>query len=202
MFGIDVSHHNGSINWKDVSTNLPKVNFAYLKSSEGSSVIDNRFIINATGCIQNNIPFGAYHFATWNINNAISDAEDESKLFIKRLKMIPTPNLPAVLDVESNKEKIILSKPDVLIFIHKFFSEVNKAGFDTALYCSKGFVESFLPISHDLENVKLWLAQHNNLPKPKLPTGWNKYWIWQFSRTALIKGIKTVCDVNRSENIL
>ena len=38
-FGIDISHHNGSINWKQV----PIVEFVYIKATEGATYVDPMF---------------------------------------------------------------------------------------------------------------------------------------------------------------
>ena len=44
-FGIDVSHHNGEINWKQV----PDVEFVYIKATEGATFVDPMYQQNIKG---------------------------------------------------------------------------------------------------------------------------------------------------------
>lgn len=201
MLGIDISHNNGIIDWTKVSHNTPKIDFTFIKASEGSNGADKKFIQNVTGASQNNIPWGAYHFATWNNKDAVSDAKQEAAFFINRLKEVPKPKLPVILDVETNQTNIILNKDEVLKFIQVFFMEIASAGYDYGLYLSKGFADAHLPEEHGLGIIKIWLAQYNNNPYPKLPNGWKKYWIWQYTDQGKVNGIITNCDLNRSDGL-
>ena len=44
-FGIDVSHHNGKVNWEQV----PNVEFVYIKATEGATYVDPMFRQNIKG---------------------------------------------------------------------------------------------------------------------------------------------------------
>jgi lysozyme len=59
--GIDVSHHQGRIDWPVLGANQ-LVGFVYVKATEGSSHIDSRFHHNVKGARKAGIPVGAYHF--------------------------------------------------------------------------------------------------------------------------------------------
>src|SRR4051812_30854700 len=59
-FGIDVSHHNGSVDWQ--ATAAAGVAFAFAKSSEGRSYRDARFAENWAGMAAANVLRGAFHF--------------------------------------------------------------------------------------------------------------------------------------------
>ena len=58
--GIDVSHHNGEIDWSRVKQS--GIQFAYIKATEGSDWEDIRFPNNWTESKKNKIYRGAYHF--------------------------------------------------------------------------------------------------------------------------------------------
>ena len=55
--GIDVSHHQGNINWSKVPSA-----FAYLKATEGEQFVDHAFKTNWKGAQSKGILVGAYHF--------------------------------------------------------------------------------------------------------------------------------------------
>ena len=58
--GIDVSHHNGTIDWRAVADD--GVKFAYIKATEGKDFQDDRFITNCREATAAGIVCGAYHY--------------------------------------------------------------------------------------------------------------------------------------------
>ncbi len=63
-FGVDVSHYQVKIDWTKMHTiyNLYPINFAFIRSHNGTSSIDETFEDNWEGAKENNILRGAYHF--------------------------------------------------------------------------------------------------------------------------------------------
>lgn len=197
MFAIDVSHNNGIIDWAKVATNIPRIDAAILKATEGSTHYDKKFSANVAGCEKNNIPWGAYHFATWNNQDVRTDAIAEASFFIKRVKEVGKPKLPMVLDVETNKP-LNLSKDQVYLYIKTFIAELVAAGYDFAIYSSPGFLESYLPTDHKLGSSKLWIAHYTKKPAPRIPFGWKNVWLWQFTDQGKCDGVRTACDLNKT----
>ncbi len=197
MNGIDVSANNGLIDWSRVAKTIVKIDFAYIKASEGIGYTDAKFLSNAIKAKANNIKIGYYHFASLNTNNDIADAKAEADYFISVIKKAPPSDLPFVLDIETNK--VGLKKPQVVEWIITFFDEMKKAGYkDTALYSYTPFLDSNLPPNHGLGSIKLWLAAYVNAPAPKLPRGWNECWIWQYTSKGTVGGIKGNVDLNKT----
>ena len=63
IFGIDVSHYQKKIDWEKVSKNTnPKIQFVYIKASEGVTWKDKRFKYNYKNAKSNNLRVGVYHF--------------------------------------------------------------------------------------------------------------------------------------------
>lgn len=60
--GIDVSHHQGVIEWRELPAQ--GVDFAYIKATEGGDHRDRRFAANWAGARNAGIARGAYHFFT------------------------------------------------------------------------------------------------------------------------------------------
>lgn len=61
--GIDVSHHQGTIDWKRVAAD--DVAFAILKATEGGDHLDTRFAVNLSQALDAGLAVGAYHFFTF-----------------------------------------------------------------------------------------------------------------------------------------
>src|SRR4051812_9597232 len=102
MNGIDVSHNNGTINWAAVATNATRVDFAYIKASEGVGYTDPTFKVNAEGAKKAGIKIGYYHFASLNTLNDVPDAKAEADYFMSIIKTAPSVDLPYILDIETN----------------------------------------------------------------------------------------------------
>src|SRR5262249_30419769 len=60
VLGIDVSHHQGPIDWPQVA--VAGVGFAYIKATEGKDLSDPMFRVHWRAADAAGIPRGAYHF--------------------------------------------------------------------------------------------------------------------------------------------
>ena len=60
IWGVDVSHYQGEIDWEALAAQ--GVRFAFIKATEGSGHVDERFFANARGAAAAGIPAGGYHF--------------------------------------------------------------------------------------------------------------------------------------------
>lgn len=203
MFGIDVSHYQGSIDWSLILQNTPKVDFAFIKASTGVGSTDSKFHFNSNEAKKYGLKIGYYHFSSLNNINVQVDAKSEAEWFLQTIKVGPSPDLPLVLDIESEDPRIQLNHDDVLLWIKTFFSTLEANGYKNyAIYSYTSFLDQHLPTTHELGNIPIWIAAYTNRPSPKLPLGWNSYWIWQYSSNGHVKGINTNVDLNKSLNNL
>jgi lysozyme len=62
VHGVDVSHHQGDIDWTDLADD--RTDFAYIKATEGADWIDPLFEANWRSAGQAGVLRGAYHFFT------------------------------------------------------------------------------------------------------------------------------------------
>lgn len=92
VHGIDVSHHQGAIDWDAVAG--AGVAFAFIKASEGGDFVDPRFGENWKAAREAGVPRGAYHFFT-----LCRSGELQAENFIR---VVPRDAvaLPAVVDAE------------------------------------------------------------------------------------------------------
>lgn len=192
--GIDVSHNNGTINWKKVKNDSQNIQFAYIKATQGIDFVDPKFVANVQACKAAGIKWGAYHYATWNNHDILSDARFEAANFLSKIKMLGTPDMPLVLDAESN-DKPPLSPEELLSFIQTFLSEVTKAGYEVMLYSFPSWLNSYLPKNHGLGKYKLWLADYNGPLNPV--NGWSSAYMHQYTDSGKVSGIDGNVDMNK-----
>jgi lysozyme len=90
--GIDVSHHQGAIDWSRVARS--DVAFAILKATEGGDHVDDTFARNLDGARAAGLAVGAYHFFTF----CRPGAEQAANF----LQAVPRdkPLLPPIVDIE------------------------------------------------------------------------------------------------------
>ncbi len=61
--GLDVSHHQGAIDWQKVGED-PAVQFVYVKATEGATFVDKSYAQNVKGAKAVGIAVGSYHYLT------------------------------------------------------------------------------------------------------------------------------------------
>lgn len=194
MIGIDVSHHDGNIDWNKVKNDPQGIKFAYIKATQGIDYVDPKFIANVAGAKAAGIKWGVYHFATWNNHNVIQDAKFEAAHFLATVATVGKPDMPLVLDAESDT-KPPLSPEELLTFISTFMTDIQKAGYDPMFYSYPSWINEYLPKNHGLGKYKLWLADYNG-PLDKV-NGWTKPYMHQYSAKGKVYGISTDCDMNQ-----
>lgn len=92
--GIDISHHNGEVDFSRVASEEADVAFAYIKATEGTDFIDPAFIRNARLSVASGIPSGAYHFFRYD-----TDGELQALNFLHAIQGRGF-TLPPAIDVE------------------------------------------------------------------------------------------------------
>jgi len=192
--GIDVSHWQKEIDWKEVKKS--GIRFAFYKATEfvpGSTelYVDAELFHNAAGTAENRIHAGPYHFYRTHI-----PALTQAFAFLDTIKSLPF-NLRPVLDLELAGKH---GKPlcdDVLIFCE---AVEDSLGVKPLIYSSGGFWRSYMIYGH-FSNVAcftgypLWLAQWGfYMPKPLYPFTGPAF--WQYSQTGRIPGIVTHVDLD------
>lgn len=203
--GIDVSHHNGVIDFQKVKDigiinaagNTP-VEFCFVKVTEGAKGRDPRAGANAAGCYKIGLPWGPYHFCTLDRKDVLADAEQEAAWLMKRLGDLPPYQMPIALDVELEDKTVKLTDQEVETWIKTFFRALEAGGHgDYVLYSYSPFLREHLPPNHSLSSIRLWAARYSGkLPEPV--QGWGqKFWCWQYYNAGKVAGINGPVDLNR-----
>lgn len=198
IYGIDVSHNNGTIDWTKVETSNPANSFAFIKATEGVGYVDPMCQTNATAVSQKTkLRFGYYHFASLNNStNVPKDATDEANWFVQTMQTMPEASLVPVLDIERNDSK--LTPTQVQEWISAFMSQMDVLGFPKViLYSYVSFLNDNLPQGHPFGSLPLWIAHYTSAAQPTIPHGWTNYTLWQYSASGAVNGVSTQCDLDK-----
>ena len=190
--GIDVSKHNGYINWKKVKD--AGVKFVIIRAGLGSSTTDERFEEYIKGAIEENIDVGIYWFS-YAIN------EEEAKLeAIKCMEVIkPYKNkiiYPVFYDFEydgvkyAKKKGVSMNKTKATSLAYAFLKEIQKEGYTPGLYTNIDFSKNYFSKTIQRE-YDIWIAQYNSRP-----TYAEDYVMWQYSDSGKIPGINGNVDLD------
>lgn len=188
--GIDVSCHNGVIDWSKVAK---QVGFAIIRAGYGKNNIDEKAVYNIMGCKNNNIPFGLYWFS-YALDVEMAKAEAD---YICDLADVYQPTYPICYDWEYDSDShaksnnTIINKSTRMQFAKAFLERVEERGYRAMLYTNIDYLNK----GFDALRAKypIWLAQWNT-PEPS-----THYDIWQYSCHGTLDGIKTKVDMNQSK---
>ncbi|HTP26447.1 MAG TPA: GH25 family lysozyme [Anaeromyxobacteraceae bacterium] len=193
LLGIDVSHHNGTVNWSAVAS--AGVSFAYAKASEGANVQDPMFVQNYAAMRANRLYRGAYHFF-----HPGTDASVQARHFLALVPELASGDLPPALDVEVGDGQ----QPSAIAAgIRAWLQEVEDAiGRPPVLYTSASFWNVNLAGAIGFDRYPLWIAHYTTEPQPHLPSGFTRHTMWQYTDSGQVAGIVGVVDLDRFHGTL
>jgi lysozyme len=186
--GIDVSHHNGVIDWAKVAA--AGIQFAFVKATEGGSVTDSQFQTNYSAVKSNGMIRGAYHFF-----HPKTDAMAQADNCLKLVPALAPGDLPPALDVEVTDDQ---SGSSIIAGVQLWMNTVAAAlGRQPLIYTSASFWNASMGGSAQFSGHPLWVAHYTFKPQPNIPTGFGGYTIWQFTEQGQLSGISGNVDLNR-----
>lgn len=176
IHGVDVSHYQGEIDWDVLAAQ--NIRFAYIKATEGSSYVDERFANNYGMARQTGLRVGAYHFFSFDSSGATQAVN-----FIETVKAFDGM-LPPVVDVEfyGNKEANPPDPEEVRPQLQAYLDAVENAyGLRPVIYAT---YESWkLYIENQFDDYPLWIRDIWNQPKSSID--WT---LWQYTNRGRLKG--------------
>lgn len=182
--GIDVSRHNGNINWRNVK-NTKKVDFTILRAGYGSSISqkDAKFEQNYHQAKAQGIPVGTYWYSYALTPSA---AKAEAKVFLQAIQGKQF-EYPVYLDIEEASQ-FKLGKARVTEIVKAFCETVEAAGYFVGIYSSKSGLSYIGSTVRDKYTV--WVA-HVNVQKTTYTA---PYDMWQYSWKGRYNGISGDVD--------
>lgn len=183
VHGIDVSHYQGEIDWKQVRGD--GIAFAYIKATEGRGIVDAEYLENIDAARKTGIATGAYHFFRADVSGK-SQAEHFLKYYQAK-----KGDLPPMLDMETiDAQSAANIRKEAIIWL-----EIVKAktGMKPFIYTLPHYANSYL--QGKLSDYPLWVCDLDWFA-PEACTGWKAWTFWQYKHTGSVAGINGDVDLN------
>lgn len=181
--GIDLSCHNGSVEWSKIKTD-----FVILRAGYGKEITqkDDRFEEYYESAKAHNIPVGAYWYSYAMDED---EARQEADVFLAVIKGKQF-EYPVFYDVEEKKQ-FELGKEKLSAIIRAFLERVEAAGYFVGLYGSASSL-----VTHTENDIKsryaVWLAHWTERTNYS-----GDYDIWQYSCNGKVDGINGNVDLDK-----
>ena len=199
--GIDVSEHQGNINWQQVKAS-GQVDFAIIRAGYGRETyqIDDFFEQNYAGAKAQNIPIGIYQYS---YADSVADAEREAETCLAWLNG-RTVDSYVIFDFEESEIIDKLNKddipdnditPDVLSQMAiAWCKKIEAAGYTPMIYVNPDFITN----KYNYKMLKdagydIWIANYGR----DITYGWPyPVRMWQYTSSGSVSGITTKVDMN------
>ena len=186
IYGIDVSHHQGEIDWgkvrRDGIDGRP-IAFVFIKATEGATMVDENFARNYAGVRAEGITCGCYHYFSPQVS-----AEEQARHFIRTVTLA-AGDLPPVLDVE---EQGTLTSEQLRSAVLQWMERVERQyHVRPILYTGRNFWKTHFA-DERFEKYPLWLA-HYYVDEPEADIVWD---FWQHTDAGHVSGIRGKVDLN------
>ena len=190
--GIDVSSHQGNIQWENVKQS--NIDFAIIRCGYGQDLLnqdDKKFTRNISECERLGIPYGVYIYSyALDETAALSEANH-----VLRLISGHNPKLGIWFDMEDAdgyKRKNGMPSNEKLVNICITFCEkIKQEGYNVGIYASLSWLRNQLNDSK-LDVYDKWVAQW------AIGCTYNKrYVMWQYTDKGTVEGIDGYVDMNK-----
>ena len=185
--GIDVSKHQGTIDWKKVKNS--GIDFAIIRAGYGRFISqkDIQFDNNLKGVKNNNIPYGFYWYS---YATSVEEAKQEANICLQVIKG-SNPIYPVFFDQEYEPGIVALNNTTRTNICLAFLKVIENAGFKGGIYCSWDWIKNKLNAS-SLTKYPKWIAHYSSACGYKE----DDLAIWQYTSTGRINGIRGNVDLN------
>lgn len=211
--GVDISHHNGVIDWARVAAAGKR--FAWCKATEGhsgpqaatgpSSSIDPTFLANMAQARVAGLYVGGYHFA-----RPLGDAKAQANDLCQMLApLFGRADLPPMLDLEEAlapgvpDQWLTLAVDSRIAWAATFVETVQQLiGRTCVIYTRHGWWRDVMGNSGALAACPVWAVQYlrpgqTRPPAPLVPDPWGSRWsIWQYSGSGSCDGFTGQVDLD------
>jgi lysozyme len=183
--GIDISHHQKSINWEKIKSQ--HIDFIIMKVTEGGDFTDRKYNEYYNAALQRGYKIGAYHFYRF-----CTDPNKQAQHFLSTIRSLQL-DIPPAIDLEFGGNcKIAHSREKVIQDMKLFLGIVEQnVGRKPLLYATMEFYNAYMRTGFD--EYPLWIR--DVFLKPDL-SGECTWTIWQFTGKGRVDGIAGPVDQN------
>ena len=187
--GIDVSEHNGEINWTDVKQS--GVDFVIIRCGYGmdnEKQDDAYWEYNVSECERLGIPYGVYLYS---YADSVERASSEANHVLRLLKG-HNPDYPVYYDLEESSLASTGNRQLLANMARTFCNKISSAGYKPGIYANLNWWNNYLTdSSFDNSGWDKWVAQYYSSCSYK-----KDFHIWQYSSKGKVSGISTYVDMN------
>lgn len=193
LTGIDVSEHQGEINWKKVAADgvdFAMIRLGYRGSTQGGLYLDEYFKRNIAAATAAGLKVGVYFFS-----QAIDprEAAEEAAFVLENLEGY-TVTFPVVFDWEivggSAARTYSVSRRTLVECTRAFCEAVRDKGYTPMIYFTRylGYRKYIL---RNLTDYGFWYAEYDSQPRFAFD-----FDMWQYSETGKVSGVDGNVDLN------
>ncbi|MDO4788866.1 MAG: GH25 family lysozyme [Johnsonella sp.] len=180
--GIDVSHWQGRIDWKEVAQD--DIQFAMIGTGYPRKP-DPTFHYNAREASAAGIALGIYIYS---YADTVAEAEAEADYVLHLIKDYPV-SYPVAYDIEDERAHGKLSRAKLTEIVLAFTRKIENAGYHPMLYASDSWLSSKFDQSR-LEGLDIWVARYHKRHRYHNPA------IWQATNQGRVRGIRGFVDID------
>ncbi|MCD8305382.1 MAG: glycoside hydrolase family 25 protein [Prevotella sp.] len=185
IHGIDLSHYQGNVFWEEVGRNM-KINYVYLKATEGATNIDDRYEENIRMAKLNGLYVGSYHYF-----RPATPLKEQFDNFVTQCRPEQQDLIP-MIDIETrgglSTDAFIDSLTTFLAMVEDYYRA------KPLIYTGANFYDHNLS-GGLLDEYKLMIAQYTDY-EPVLIDERN-ITIWQYTGKGRIRGVSGNIDKSR-----
>lgn len=181
--GIDISHHQGEIDWSKIDRQ--NIQFIFIKATEGGDFKDSLFQSYWKEAHKLNIPISIYHFFTF-----CRSGKEQAQYFIQEVPKEYITMLPAI-DLEFGGNCKSPNNNDLLAEITEYIQIIeDHYQKRVIIYATQDFYQMYL-INQYLSNP-IWIRDIYRYPKLT-----DRSWMfWQYANRGTVEGINGFVDLN------
>lgn len=188
--GIDISHHNGNIDWAKIATNQ-NIAFVYMKATEGYQHTDSVYTRNLLAAKKLGLKVGSYHMLTTKSPVRLQFESFKATADREQQDLIP------VLDLEENMlTDWDLSQVADSVGLFLKMAEVHY-GVKPIIYSNYRYFQAYLEPT--FPDYTFFIAKYGKRP-PQSEGDTQRPLLWQFTEHGAITGINKDVDLSRFAN--
>lgn len=194
--GIDVSAHQGVINWDLARTQIEGV---IIRAGYGKNNIDQKWVPNIEAVRDLSLDLGVYWFSyAYSVDMAYMEGKYAALAVQKKLG---TRCVPIAYDLEYDsvtyaaKKGVKIGKSEATQYAIAFLKAVQECGYRPMIYTNIDYLKRYFDwdaIRKAVPDTMLWLAQWRDTK----PTAYEDISIWQYSSSGSVPGITTRVDMD------